>query len=190
MVSNLNPPFGSPPHSLTASEKAVSLVVSQAVSAYKSELAKNNKLGWPWLTQDIKRRVGQIGINQGYSVSSSLSDKTHDAEWLYDLVWYKNNDQGLLKEVGLVLESELSDRSEWGIRTDFEKLLLAAAPLRIFIGMNAGNMKFPANLYQLQHQLNNYVQAYTGLSSGERVLTILWDDFYSGELHVLPITKN
>lgn len=65
-----------------------------------------------------------------------------DGEWLYDMIWYRNTDGfvedaqlGLhrsLKDVVMVLESEWS-HSAWEIQYDFEKLLVAKAPLKVVI---------------------------------------------------------
>jgi len=54
-----------------------------------------------------------------------------EAGWLYDLVWYRNDD-GHLAEVYLVLESEWS-YDAYDIRYDFEKLLLAKATLKVMV---------------------------------------------------------
>lgn len=54
-------------------------------------------------------------------------------EWLYDFMWFKNNEANdMLNEVALVLESE------WGlyydeVRYDFEKLLIANAPVKVMV---------------------------------------------------------
>ena len=48
-------------------------------------------------------------------------------EWLYDMTWLQQ-DGNRLTDVGLVLEGEWGYFS--GVRTDFEKLLLAKSCLR------------------------------------------------------------
>ena len=53
-------------------------------------------------------------------------------QWLYDLIWFKNNEKHHLVELGLVLESEWSKYID-DIKYDFEKLLVAKAPIKVMI---------------------------------------------------------
>jgi hypothetical protein len=96
-----------------------------------------NNADW---TLAVKRKLGELGTTYGFSTCASGRELKHDAEWLYDLVWYKcnhdnNDDARRLTEIPLVLESEwLRDFIQ--IRYDFEKLLLANSPIKVMVFWN------------------------------------------------------
>ena len=83
-------------------------------------------------TETIKIALGDLGEDFGYKVCTSTKDKIFNGEWLYDLVWYKENEEGFLLEVPLVVESEW-DKNLKALKFDFEKLLLAKSPLKLMI---------------------------------------------------------
>lgn len=101
---------------------------------------------WTALMKNALTDLGQ-DPNYKYKVATSQCSEADDTEWLYDLVWYRHEpsawltakkpvpkfaDLPLLTEVGLVAESEWHN-DPVSIRNDFEKLLLANAPLRLMI---------------------------------------------------------
>src|SRR2546430_2239391 len=57
-------------------------------------------------TTEIKRGIGTIGQQNGYLVCATGFPDPKNKEWLYDLVWFRNNSDHHLLEVALVLESE------------------------------------------------------------------------------------
>lgn len=74
--------------------------------------------------------------NRKYFTASKLRT-CENPEWLYDFVWYDNNEFGL-NNVYLVVESEW--KNPWGnedycydIQYDFEKLILARSPYKLMI---------------------------------------------------------
>jgi hypothetical protein len=88
----------------------------------------------PW-TKEIKKRLAGMGNSYGYAASVGGFRDEHEPEWLFDLVWYKEEGKGenaRLIEVPLVVESEWN--LHFGhIKYDFEKLLVANAGLRLMI---------------------------------------------------------
>ena len=53
-------------------------------------------------------------------------------EWLFDLVWYTEDNQRRLRQLSLVLESEWS-HYDFEIKYDFEKLLIAKCPTKVML---------------------------------------------------------
>lgn len=86
-------------------------------------------------TKGIKRKLYNLGCKYGYTTCASGLDGDSESEWLYDVVWYREEGEGpnaRLVDVPMVAECE------WNvgighIKYDFEKLLLANAPLRVMI---------------------------------------------------------
>jgi len=76
----------------------------------------------------------RIGESHRYLV---LPDDS-EPQWLYDLVWYRDDEQGHLCELALVFESEWS-RNRAHIKFDFEKLLAAKAALKVMVFQNKGD---------------------------------------------------
>ena len=88
-------------------------------------------------TSFLKSELRKVGKKHGYLVSPCPDDD--NKEWLYDLIWFRNDPiNHQLCEVALVLESEWS-RDAWHIQEDFEKLLVAKAPIKVMVFQNYGN---------------------------------------------------
>ena len=116
-------------------------------------------------TVAIKRALTDLGCASGYDVCPDDCDP----QWLYDLVWYRNDD-GRLKRVGLVLESEW-DRHWGGIKYDFEKLLVAKAPLKVMVF--DGTQEGVPELWEL---MEGSIRSYEAVPTGERYILAGWDD--------------
>jgi hypothetical protein len=107
---------------------------------------KETRPGWSGL---VKTAFIQLAEKQGYKVCTALSEEakltlTDDerkcvewGEWLYDLVWYayeKDDETGVehTTSVPLVMECEWNISLK-DIATDFDKLLVANADLRVMV---------------------------------------------------------
>lgn len=132
-----------------------------------------------WITRRIQELFGDIGFVNDYDVASSF----HGCGWLYDLVWFVNNEDGYLTKVPLVLESEMSDRKYNALKYDFEKLLLANAELKIMICFGQGNFNYPANVNELINSFESSVKAFTHLSLPSRILILIWEDYMTGDIY-------
>lgn len=91
-------------------------------------------------TRAVKQVLGDLGRNMGFQVCAGGMGEEFESEWLYDLIWYSENDEGCLCSVPLVVESE------WGrqykeIKLDFEKLLLARSQRKVMIFQATGDVK-------------------------------------------------
>lgn len=86
----------------------------------------------PW-TVAVKSCLAKLGEEKGFKICTSTKDKLYETEWLYDLVWYRENPQGFLIDVPLVVESEWKKNLVKDIKFDFEKLLLARSTLKLMI---------------------------------------------------------
>ena len=147
----------------------------------KGDGNRNNK----WITNTIKERIGKIGYENKYDVASTIDDN----EWLFDLVWYQNNDKGHLEKAALTLECELSDRNINGLKYDFEKLLISNSDHRIFICFAKGNYNFPQNVNELLEFFDTAVNSYLNLNIGSRILILIWEDYMNGDIHPHLIIK-
>jgi len=168
---------------LTETEKSICNAMEQIVIDYDN-LEKSQKTNTT-ITNLIKERIGNIGYDNNYDVSSSY----HGDSWLFDLVWYKNNSEGFLEKVGLVLESELSNRKWDGLKFDFEKLLVANSDLKVMISFAFGNSDFPNNVNNLIELYERSVHNYNLLAKNSRILVLIWEDFVEGEIHPYVIVK-
>lgn len=81
-------------------------------------------------TKAVKQALGKLGVQKGYKICASGIE--YENEWLYDLVWYKEDNDNFLSSVPLVMESEW-DKSFKAIKYDFEKLLLSKSKYKIMI---------------------------------------------------------
>ena len=120
----------------TAIEKICCKLNAVAVEC-KSAKASN----YEW-THRLLIEMGRVAEDFGFSVCPTFEKsrnsgryRTRDPEWLYDLIWFENNKAGdvcSLKDVKLVLECEWSHYTS-DVQYDFEKLLVAKAPLKVLI---------------------------------------------------------
>lgn len=107
-----------------------------AIENLDKEVPTGNDLvtrtGW---TKAVKEILKEIGVENEYKTATSGINADW-GEWLYDLVWYKDNGEKgsaeRLHEVGLVMEIEWNPEIP-GLLLDFTKLLLAHVPTRVFL---------------------------------------------------------
>ncbi|MDR0932395.1 MAG: hypothetical protein LBM70_05170 [Victivallales bacterium] len=123
------------------------------------------------------------GEKKGYFICPSK--EVGNSEWLYDMIWFKNTEGGnkkdiMLKEVCLVLECEWSHCYS-DVSYDFEKLLLANAPIKVMI-FEEGKCKFKDICDKMKESIKNYrngspgiyiLACYCGSSSEMKVLQLL-----------------
>jgi hypothetical protein len=95
-------------------------------------------------------------------VCASGFEGKFEPEWLYDLIWYKNNSEVRLETVPLVLESEWA-YDYYDIRFDFEKLLLANAPLKVMVFQDGGHDTTEVLFSKLIAGINEFIHGGFGV---------------------------
>lgn len=133
-------------------------------------------------TREVKRVVGGLGTRHGFAVCASGWPKQFDNEWLFDLVWYKNDRDNHLVSVSLVLECEWSLSFD-AVKYDFEKLLVAKALLRVFVH----EARTRAGIDEAQRRLITLVSKFEGSGKGDRYLFAGYD-FKTTEFSFRPFT--
>jgi hypothetical protein len=139
-----------------------------ALSKIPSKLGnKERDSRWTYKIKDV---IGAIGENNNFAPGF---EERFDIGWLYDLIWYRNNDKNQLEEVFLVLESEWSLEFK-NIKYDFEKLLVANAEYKIIIFQS----KAEDTLHGIFSDLEDGIRAYKYPSYGTYILAgISWEKF-------------
>ena len=111
--------------------------------------------------------IGQQGIAMGWALACGrFPEADHTGDWLFDMTWYEADDEGQLLSLGLVMESE------WGpywndVRFDFEKLLVADAPVKVMVFEEVRDVEGSAALFE---KLKERVNAYKGIKVGHKYL--------------------
>ena len=106
-------------------------------------------------TRKVKKVIGRIGRENGFTVSASGFKGKCDPEWLYDLVWYRNNTNERLEALPLILECEWIESKD-SIRWDFERLLIANAPLKVMVFQCRGERKMEDLFKMLKDSVNEF----------------------------------
>lgn len=141
--------------------------LKETLDAYVAQARDNNfdkNKAW---TYHLKESLAKLGESFEYSVCTSGFKGIYQSEWLYDLVWYK--EEGTypdirLVDVPLVVEMEWSTNFDH-LRYDFEKLLVANARMRLFVC----NI-YPDDLKRYKLYFRDAVQKYELSRSGDRYL--------------------
>ena len=115
-------------------------------------------------TRSVKKAVGGVGKKLGFAVCST----EHDCEWLYDLCWCEQDENDLVLNMPLVMESEWH-RGYGPLLDDFQKLLVARADHRIFLCEQE-----PEDWTDCVGQLIDQVCCYAGTQNGDRYLFGSW----------------
>jgi hypothetical protein len=109
--------------------------IKQSLNDFEREAHLTGITGDSNWTYGIKHRLMNLGWKHDYQVSAGGFPGECEPEWLYDMVWYREEGEGedkRLTEVALVVESEWKSDFR-NIKYDFEKLLVANASLRLMI---------------------------------------------------------
>jgi hypothetical protein len=146
-----------PPTAATADEIADAITESLLTLPGRLGRGRSNH---EWTTQ-LKEDIGALGEAHGWHVCTSGFSGRFGCEWLYDLVWYREDAAGRMSEVHLVLESEWQE-DHAAIKHDFEKLLLAKAPLKVMV-FETNNLHMDILLSSMEQG----IRAFTPHSAGE-----------------------
>ena len=126
-----------------------------------------------------------------YSVYASRVDAEHKdgCEWLYDVTWCEY-DQDVLKSVPLVAECEWAGKADR--LSDFEKLLVAKAPIKVMVydGGHADDLRFPGALTELTKLYRPAIDAFER-ADADQYMFAAWvrcsPDTWRWEMNVLPV---
>jgi hypothetical protein len=132
----------------------------------------------------IFKALADLGTSLNYEICSSSNDGEYDAGWLFDLVWYQNDENGRLFSVPLVLESEWHRNYE-RIKYDFEKLLIAKAQYKVMIFQAKGEKKA-----EYFNRLEAGIGAFHIACKSESYLLVCFDeDLWVFEIRTVKIDK-
>ena len=157
-----------------------------SLNAHAIEKEISNNLSRIWdIADDSTPTVWTTSINTILATTAKQNDRKYftaskhrlceNQEWLYDFVWYDNNEFGL-NDVYLVVESEW--KNPWGnedycydIQYDFEKLILARSPYRLMIFEGDNLEENSRYLDTLKKVVGNCKLT----SAGDRYMFAAWD---------------
>ncbi len=172
-------------HPLDNVESALWDILKNIVIEY-DQLPKEQQSSIEWITDRILNEIGIYGVEKQ---DCEVVSKNHMCAWLYDLVLYRNNEEGFLVDTFLVLESELSSRRLPDLRYDFEKLLASNSIYKVFICFGQGNYNYPGSINNIIEYLEKSVQANRQLTKDSRILLLIWSDYCTGEVHPYLMIK-
>lgn len=146
----------------------------------RSDIFKGTR---PIKTRLIKVNLAVLGHKLGYKVyANGLTDEDlqkidvefANHEWLYDLLWYTEEDHYTMTSVPLAVECEWNPNKKQhikkvaysGFKYDFQKLVVCNAQLRLMIFQ----IKKMDDLINLEEYFNKAIQDYSLLAKGSRFL--------------------
>lgn len=147
---------------------------------YKSKRGTKTSMVMELLTQlgdNNRHKVYSHSLSEGFRQKSG--DKFVNREWLYDLVWYEDDQKKFytIKKTLLTAESEWTyrrpkdtiDDNYGAIKYDFQKLLLSNAELKLMIFRVSGKTKqdIKQKLIELYNYFNYAIDQYEQMESGE-----------------------
>lgn len=110
-------------------------------------------------TISIKAFFRDLGKGFGFKVAAACPD-TDEGEWLYDMVWYEVDQQGLLLRQRMVLESELnrglSVQQNAEVDGDFQKLVQARADVRAWLCSCHSTTLAEQHLFSCKRQIKQF----------------------------------
>ncbi|MGC9260841.1 MAG: hypothetical protein ACP5I8_12325 [Phycisphaerae bacterium] len=124
----------------------------------------------PVWTDEVKKCIATIGEKNKWTVAGVLGSALQDPEWLYDLVWFKNDKKGFLRDVGLALESEWGTSAD--VKYDFEKLLQAKSRLKVMVCQAKDNQK----VKELFASLKEGIQRFDNRGIDETYILAIYDN--------------
>jgi hypothetical protein len=141
-----------------------------------NEKWRGNKI---WTTK-IKEILSNLGYDLNY-----ISSSTYDGgEWLFDLIWFTNNQNGNFNELILAMESEWY-RNWKEINYDFNKLLTTNAIYKLMV-CQSSVLEKEGLLEKFQESLNDYNLG----NKNERFLISIYNSDEESEFWHYVITRD
>lgn len=129
------------------------------------------------IRQDVQQMLGGLYVPIKWQHKNQGRDQFL-GEWLYDILWWDENDQGYAINIPLVAESEWGDTVR--VKEDFQKLLLARSKYRVMI-FECGN--------DIIKWSKDQIKKFNHTQTGDRYLFCSWRGNALGfhfELYVAP----
>jgi hypothetical protein len=129
--------------------------------------------GNPEFTVAIKESLTRLGKKLGYRVCTTLPNIADYPEWLWDLTWVRGGDKAgvfELSDMPLAVESEWKEDFGKEILSDFQKLMVARAWLRVMVFQTPN-----AEVKMRFDQLREAIRTYSGTQPGDRYLFACWN---------------
>lgn len=120
-------------------------------------------------TLKFKELLAILGERKGFKVCTSGFQNQFNNEWLYDMVWYQEDEYQRLIDVPLVVESEWGSKLEQ-IKFDFEKLLLANSPNKLMICQS-----YSSKVETLLNYFEKAIQSYKLNKPGDKYMVAILD---------------
>lgn len=136
-------------------------------------------------THNIKKNLAELGEKNNSLICTSGFGSNYNSEWLFDLVWYKEEGTGhnaRLIDVPLVAECEWNMAFKH-VRFDFEKLLTSNARLRLMICYS-----HPNEIDGLKVYFKEAINKYPLLQQGARFLVAILNS-HTNEFMFEPYIK-
>lgn len=157
--------------------RRVDVVETRVRDAIKEAIAtaKREKGGDAGYTRAVKEKLTRSGHELGYVVCASECKEPDNGEWLFDLTWTAEQKRPTggteFIDMPLVVESEWNEDFEEEILSDFDKLMVARAWLRVMI------FQGPDSQTKLRcfDGLRERVRAFAGSRAGDRYLFAFLD---------------
>jgi len=148
------------------------------------------KLSYKIVTETLKTLFAKEGEKLGFCTAAHrnlniFQDFEYDeGEWMFDLVWYKmdENDNQIMVDIPLVLESELSSKTLGGLKVDFDKLFVATSSTKIFVTTSHF-------ITEKRNYIEKAVKSFTGFNENEILYLIIWDEG-EGDFSLEEFKKN
>ena len=152
--------------------------LERKVSGALDSIDGGKTVGNPAWTREVKSKVAKLAQDAGDQAYASGADHVErEKEWLYDLTWLKYP-SGRIERSVVALESEwVRDRK--GIDSDFQKLLLVRADLRVMI-FAADNVEDAGG--KTKHMIDQ-IKVFQQSEKGDRYLFSCWLPDRRGFVH-------
>lgn len=160
----------------------IELKLIQILDNVLTEADKEKYTGDSMWTRRIKECIGAFGHEQGYEVAAGGCNGGFESEWLFDLVWYEEDEKNRLVRIPLIVESEWN-KDYRAIKYDFEKLLVGNAERRLMICQ-----AYTENVEGLFVKLEEAIVAFKE-NYGDRFLIVIYDCRTWDTFHYRTFTK-
>lgn len=113
-------------------EEKIQIALKDFAKESYAKVHDERKLSTYNWTMGVKVILGEMGEENGCDICASGFPERFEHGWLYDLIWYREDENRRLIDIPLIVESEWNP-DKLHIKYDFEKLIIGRAALRLMI---------------------------------------------------------